>query len=178
MAKLQDKFFNRVIEGDLELDGPVKGDFELESSGKAKIFENIVDKDGHPRFIEGDIEIQESTPLTKVYGKWSLSGSHLMIVLAGTAVAGTTLADNTFIVYLNNTIPQWIRNKIYPIQGGLVANCVTTFYKENQFWVNENKTLSLYKADDVLAIRNVVGDQTITNDSSFRLEFDLLIDNE
>ena len=45
--------------------------------------EDIVDADGHKRFIEGNV-----TPANIIgendiqYAKWSLSGSHLMIVLA------------------------------------------------------------------------------------------------
>ena len=57
---------------------------EQVSSGElenVKVFENIVDKDGHKRFIEGDITFENITGVSKVYGKWSLSGNHLMIVI-------------------------------------------------------------------------------------------------
>ena len=54
----------------------------VEEKENLEIFERIVDKDGHKRFIEGEIELADSiTYLTNLYGKWSLSGSHLMLVI-------------------------------------------------------------------------------------------------
>ena len=45
---------------------------ELEN---VKIFENIVDQDGHKRFVEGNITLSASVPegLVLKYGKWTLN---------------------------------------------------------------------------------------------------------
>ena len=93
------------------------------SSGQmkdVKVFEDIVDKDGHARFIEGDIDLAATTPegVTKVYGKWSLSGSHLMIVLAGVIADGTTIGG---AIWAKVNMPSWIINKIYPIFSNKVV---------------------------------------------------------
>ena len=78
-------------------------------------FENITDSDGHKRFIEGNIELDESvTTITKLYGKWSLSGSHLLIVLAFSIVENATLTAG-YIADIN--LPEWIMDKIYPLFG-------------------------------------------------------------
>ena len=70
--------------------------------------ENIKDNSGHNRFIEGDLDTYTVANVTFSYAKWSLSGTHLMIVLAGTnkqqVNAGTYLAEFE--------PPTWIYNKI------------------------------------------------------------------
>ena len=88
----------------------------VEEKENLKVFEHIVDKDGHKRFIEGDITMETITGVTQSYGKWSLSGSHLMIVLcasienAASITAGTTLA--------RIAIPAWIHEKLVPMVTG------------------------------------------------------------
>ena len=81
----------------------------VEKKNNLKVFENIVDKDGHKRFIEGDITPAETTGITFTYAKWSLSGSHLQIVLAMTIAAGTY---STFYLGDITNLPKWIFDKI------------------------------------------------------------------
>ena len=142
--------------------------------------ENIEDKDGNKRFADYVFTPEEITGLTFTYAKASLSGSHLLIVLAGTALANTVIADNSIIAVIN--LPKWIKDKIYPTEGSTICNESVLFYKENASYVTEGKTFTLTKVkvgDNVqIDIRNIVGAQTITNNSSFRIAFDLLIDNE
>jgi len=104
------------FEGDVGIDGDlsVSGDLELGETSEAKIFENIVDADGNKRFIAGDLTkdsgLDEKARFE--YAKWTLSGSHLMIVcmfevLEAFTASGTTLASIT--------IPEWLGAKIHPM---------------------------------------------------------------
>ena len=136
----------------------------------------LVDADGNNRFIEGDITPATITGLSFSYAKWSLSGTHLMIVLAGTVVANTTISDNTSLASVD--VPQWILSKIYPISSSSVENKDVYSYKENAPWTTETFKVSLAKYDDRLRINNIFGTQTLENNGAFRIAFDLLIDNE
>ena len=173
MAKLQDKFFNRVIEGDLELGEDEKKSI-VEGASAVKILENIEDAQGHKRFIEGDIEIETKEGLTKDYGKWALSGSHLLIVLAFTIQSGINIGIEKLGELKN--VPQWINDKIIPLFSRYVfANTVNGF--TDSFGVLQGG-FSLYKQDSgAIEIRsyNSVTSNVITH---FRVSFDLLIDNE
>ena len=73
---------------------------ELVKTTKGYDIVNLVDKDGHERFIEGDIPDPEITGLTPIYYKWSLSGTHLMIVMAGTIENGTNLSNYILNYYI------------------------------------------------------------------------------
>lgn len=146
----------------------------LNITGDLQAFENIVDKDGHPRFIEGDITLLDTVPegLTASYGKWSLSGSHLMFVLAGeiantTAISGQNIAEITF--------PQWIYDKIVPIVGQTVE--YKSFPAFNSSLTQQTLAITLRKgSDNKIIIYNV--SFTASDDRFYRINFDLLIDNE
>lgn len=147
---------------------------KIESTTSLKVFENIVDKDGHKRFIEGDINFEEITGVTKTYGKWSLSGSHLMMVLGLTFENGTTI-NNAILgkVY----IPKWIHDKV------AVLWSATGIALESFNAIDANTTTQtltsvvLGKETDYLSIVKY-GSLTFTSTKSARIEFDLLIDNE
>ena len=176
MAKLQDKFFNRIIEGELELDGHVKGDLELESGGKAKIFENIVDKDGHPRFIEDDLVMSELCPpsVSKTYGKWALSGSHLLIVL-GLDITASTVNNGAQIAFIN--IPDWIKDKIVALWDNYyVESKGFTAWADN--WSSSAIAINLVKDSYNNLVLYVGSEFTTDNTKHVRIAFDLLIDNE
>ena len=134
--------------------------------------EDIVDKDGHNRFIEGDIVAEEVTGVTLTYGKWSLSGTHLLIVAIGIVENNTVWASAKFATLQN--LPQWVKDKIVPIAGNYVV------VKEYKLFGNDvsSQTSNTYlrKIDGDIRIDN--GGITLTADRTFRMEFDLLIDNE
>ena len=143
-----------------------------------KVFENIVDKDGHKRFIEGDITLKNTLPegITKVYGKWALSGSHLLIVLCLNGANATEISANTEVADLD--VPQWIKDKIYPLYSGIsyVETRTITWYGSG--WTGQTNLVSLRKVDaNTLNVR-FVNSLTFTADRSVRISFDLLIDNE
>ena len=138
-----------------------------------KAFENIVDKDGHKRFIEGDITIETITGITKQYGKWSLCGTHLLIVLAveienGTALSGTLLAKVN--------LPTWIMDKIYPIISGSNIINATNYKAFASDYTSQEMSVNLTKhVDNYLQI---VGSLTLTKTRTCRIGIDLLIDND
>lgn len=135
-------------------------------------FENIVDKDGHNRFIEGDIEIDEYSGIEKTYGKWSLSGSHFLIVLA-ISIEDTTTPNQRRCCLIN--VPQWVLDKIYDITGYIVVSNSFTGYDVN--FNTQTIIANLLKQNNQLKI-NYGNEVAVTGKKFFRLNFDLLIDNE
>lgn len=146
----------------------------LPVNGDAPYFENIVDKDGHKRFIEGEI-LGYSLPEDVVvdYGKWSLSGSHLLIVFALSIPNGTILAGGN---KGKLTLPEWITNKIYPILGNYID------VKNFSFWASDTTAQSanfgLLKQSNDFYIYQLTSSITTDKDRKIRIAFDLLIDNE
>ena len=146
---------------------------EAEVNG-LKAFENIVDKDGHKRFIEGDITLETTEGITQTYGKWSLSGSHLMIVVAGTIANGTS--TSAFKMAWINNIPQWILDKIVTTFSNVVEYKLYNIYN-NDFTSQQVSTyLGLDNDSGKLFIQ--CGSINATAQRIFRFAYDLLIDNE
>lgn len=174
MAKLTDKFFNRVIEGPLVLEEAEKEQVTeaVEADSSIKIFENIVDKDGHKRFIEGDITINEISGVTQTYGKWALSGSHLLIVLAINIANNTELSGG--ILTTIDSLPQWVKDKVVPLYATtIVTNQQFQAYGDD--YSAQNIGVSLQKSSNVFIY---VGAFTASKDRHCRIAYDLLIDNE
>ena len=146
---------------------------KIESTTNLKVFENIVDADGHKRFIEGDGTPAEITGITPTYCKWSLSGTHLMLVYAGSVENGTTIANGIVIASFN--LPDWILNKIYPVWGNGIERKVTNLTASD--WSKQDLDIALDKSTNSLRLLKVAP-VTLTADRGFRIAFDLLIDNE
>lgn len=146
---------------------------EIES--QKKDISTLVDSKGNPRFIEGNgapiVDIPEGVEIT--YSKWSLSGTHLMIVLAGEIANGTVLAAQT--IRYKYVMPSFILNKIIPT---ISSNSIEL--KDIRLWAsnlsNQELTFRAYKESTFVAI--TCGGLTLTADRTFRVQFDLLIDNE
>lgn len=142
-------------------------------TSEVAIFENITDKDGHKRFIEGDITLDTVEGVTQTFGKWSLSGSHLLIVIAGNVANGTTLISEKWVTI--TSLPSWIVDKIKILLG----NYVDVKYSQ-PLWDSglgvQSMGVYLRKIDNKLEIHH--GAITLNADRTFRFNFDLLIDNE
>ena len=151
---------------------------EQVSSGNltdVKVFEEIVDKDGHKRFIEGNIEIKEIEGVTKQYGKWSLSGSHLLIVVSYIANSGATLGGNTTLAYVD--IPSWILDKIAILFGTNIVLPLNIDYRKTDDWTNTTQTASVRKSENSLFLRTEISKE-FTYNANTRIAIDILIDNE
>lgn len=134
------------------------------------LLDDIVDSEGNKRFVEGN-GIVNTTYIDGSYCKWSLSGTHLMCVLAGKYKLGSTPNETLLASY---TIPSYISDKIYPVWSDII----------------EMKAVSARLSggtgyEDYMTFRIVNGELQIkqqavftTKDAYFRVQFDLLIDTE
>ena len=136
------------------------------------IFEKICDADGNLRFDEGPLT-DILTGITPAFAKWSLSGTHIMFVLAGTVDNNTEIADGA--VLGKASLQTWIANKIYPIVGATIEYKSSTAYGSDYSTQDFNVRLAK-NGTDIEIKKN--GGITLTRDRNIRLQFDLLIDNE
>lgn len=136
------------------------------------ILENITDKDGHKRFIEDDININSITGVTKVYGKWSLSGTHLLIVLV-LELANETVINSGYITQ-KLTFPDWVKDKIVPYRGNIIDSKTIVCYATDYSTQNLGVVLLKDGNGDIFMYANAL---TLTADRDARVNFDLLIDN-
>ena len=166
----QDIVVGDITCGDITSAGDVAISGELSVSGDTNIFENIVDSQGNKRFIEGDISMYEVEGITQTYGKWALSGTHLLIVIAFSVADETALTTGR---YAKINIPEWIYNKLVPVFSSQVVRKSTTLWAED--YTSQNITTNLVKGSDGAYLE--MGALTLTKDRSGRIEFDLLIDN-
>lgn len=139
--------------------------------------EFIVDKNNHLRFIEGNLSVSGSLPegVEITYNKWSLSGTHLMLVLAGN-IANETVITSQFIAY--GFIPQWIVDKIVPIFRNVIEFKVINLTNDDTSTQTANCYLQKGSTEGNPFIGFYLGAVTLTKDRAFRIQFDLLIDND
>lgn len=154
-----------ALEGDISIGG------DLSVTGDAKLFENIVDAQGHKRFIEGDLTLSTIEGVTFTYGKWSLSGSHLMFVVAGVIANGAELSSGTWCY---GYLPEWILDKIYPFSSNVIEIRDGKLYGSDY----SSQTAYVYFQKITGGLQIYCGAITATKERSFRFEFDLLIDND
>ena len=139
----------------------------------AKIFENIVDENGHSRFIEGDINIKEITGITKTFGKWSLSGSHLLMVLMVNIDNDATL-DGALSTDIE--LPAWVKSKITPLVAQAVIIKEELAY--NTIDATTQSARCVLRKPTTNTIRIDLSSFTASKSRVLRIGFDLLIDNE
>lgn len=159
-----------ILSGNVNIDGVLTAD-------EAKILENIEDKDGHLRFVEGTFALNPGSGAVGInvsYAKWSLSGTHLMIVLAGSVENGSV---NPWVSTLTAiTMPDWIKQKILPIYSDRVDRKVIASFSSDGA-TEQNITFYLRKTSEQLLYISM-GSFTASAERFFRLQFDLLIDDE
>ena len=134
--------------------------------------EDIVDADGHKRFQEWE-GVRGTIPegVTLTYNKASLSGSHLMLVIAGSIANGTQILNGH--VFSNFSLPNWIMDKIVPVwQDHFIE--VKNLTLRSDDWTSQSMNNVLAKYGNIQITAS--GDLTLTADRSFRLQYDLLID--
>ena len=137
------------------------------------LFEEIKDEEGHNRFIEGDLETKEITGVSYSYARWSLSGTHLLIVLAGNIADTSVITNGDVLADLG--LPSWIVDKVYAVFSTVIDFKSTPTYASN--WSTQSLITALRKSGGDLHIVNE-STTTWTADRSFRIAYDLLIDNE
>lgn len=138
------------------------------------LMDSIVDSQGHKRFIEGNGVPTTIEGFTFSYCKWSLSGTHLMIVLAGSVANETAFTYKELAIF--NNIPRWVIDKIIVVFSNKIIRLSVGMYASS----GTQQTLGLFlaKPDGNRLSIETTGDSVILNaDRSFRAEFDLLIDS-
>ena len=138
------------------------------------ILENIVDSQGNKRFIEGEGTLTTLEGLNITYNKWSLSGTHLMFVVAG-EIADTTVIPSNFVLVDYTDLPSYIIDKIIPGKVQRIDVKTISMYADD-YSVQNNSALLLKNSDT--NIRIIFGAVTLNGDRSFRVQFDLLIDQD
>lgn len=134
---------------------------------------DIVDSQGNKRFVEGDIEIEEISGVSQTYGKWSLSGTHLMIVV-GVDIADTTaISSGSILCFIN--VPDWVKDKISTLVGTYVDRKEQVYF--DSLLGKQTMNVSLRK-DDIYGLYISLGQLTFSANRSGRIQFDLLIDAE
>ena len=138
------------------------------------ILENIVDSQGNKIFIEGEGTLTTLEGLNITYNKWSLSGTHLMFVVAG-EIADTTVIPSNFVLVDYTDLPSYIIDKIIPGKVQRIDVKTISMYADD-YSVQNNSALLLKNSDT--NIRIIFGAVTLNGDRSFRVQFDLLIDQD
>lgn len=137
----------------------------------------VVDSKGRPRFIQGTNSSGGFAPNigSITYGEWSLSGTHLMAVIAGSIKANVTIHDGTVIGHFE--LPKWVTDKIAPVWANTYIEAKNISLRGND-WSEKDVKSILSKGD--ISIDIVIA-QEFTNDSTerhFRIQYDLLIDTD
>ena len=130
---------------------------------------NVYDRRGNHLFVEDDITMETLEGVTQTYGRWSLCGTHLMIVLAFQIANGTTISGNI----ANINLPAWVKAKIVPLYATYVS--VNSFQSIGA-GTDVNYTCALHKDNGDIKI--LASEKTAARDENLRVQFDLLIDTD
>lgn len=137
---------------------------------------SLKDKDGNARFVEGTGATIAHNGVTYTFNKYSLSGTHLMLVLGLNIDSEVTIAGGTKLVTF--TIPQWLYDKISTLWGArgvMIKNETAVATDGGNF-----STFTCYLLKELnarqLSIATLSNYTALTGGSSVRIQFDLLID--
>lgn len=160
---------NYYLSGNVSLDDIQQ--FIDEDGNPIIVCENLKDENHKKRFVEGNINTETITGVTFTYHKWSLSCSHLMLVLAGNIASGTSLGVQ---ILGGVDLPDYINQKIHPLFASTViaTNDARGYYDD---WNSINMQTTLMKTSTGVYFY-LVQNPTATQDAHFRIQFDLLID--
>ena len=148
---------------------------EEEILSQKKDISTLVDSKGNPRFIEGEGTPATIEGFTATYCKWSLSGSHLMIVFAGILASGFILEWDTNLRADFKDIPSFILDKTAVLFQNYVDKKIVSIFGEAGTEATTRWVLS--KEANKFVVRATSGG-TLTEAKNFRVQFDLLIDTE
>ena len=174
--------YERVYQSGAEFDGDVEIDGDLDVIGDAKLFENIVDANGYNRFVSLPTSVSSGIQNITHYAKATLSGTHLMLVLAFDVTTGVVIGgDYSDLMVIS--LPNWIVDKIYGFAGGtyLTFNPALKGYTSTYYELNATipYSINIDKINKTISIRwQSTTPITFEETGSFRIAFDLLIDND
>lgn len=135
--------------------------------------EKIKDSHGNLRFVEGTIQHNTVPGVTPLYGRWSLSGTHLMIVAEYQFAPSTVITANTF--FCGMRMPTFVLDKIQPLFSDVVSRSAFSGY-DNTGQV-QNLIMYLHKSGSDLIMTSMNGVTFNANSAKImRMQFDFLID--
>lgn len=151
----------------------------LEDGGNK--LEDIVDANGHKRFVEFEPTIlDENLSALEPYCSCSLSGTHLMLVLAFNVANGVSIGG-AYSGLVQVDLPAWVKSKIVGMAGGnyLHYEPALTGYTSGFTALTKKIKYSILKNTNGIAIAWEEGSAyTWTETGTYRIAFDLLIDNK
>ena len=155
-----------IFNGNVNIDGVLQ-------ATHPKLFETIEDTKGNNRFVKGDVVLGENAPqgMVKTYGKWSLSGSHLMIVFGGELPDGLVIKNGTVFAYAE--LPRWIFNNLTPLFS--IAIDSKTFQLRGNDWSSQDVTVFLNKATGTKVAFNFGNNVTVSGIKNCRFAFDFIL---
>ena len=135
--------------------------------------DDIVDSQGNKRFIEGNGVPYSVAGITPKYYKWTLSGTHLMIVFAFETLPNATIDNKNLAKF---EVPAFILNKINVDNGSIL-------YKINAICFKDAADDVTFKCAIVKRSKklDVYFNDSLTFDSyarTCRVQFDLIIESE
>ena len=140
--------------------------------------ETIKDNKNYSRFISGDVLLgSNAVSLTKVFGRYSLSGTHLQIAILISNETENDITLNTYALMGNCNVPDWLANKIYTLGYAPIIELKTfdIANKSNFLTIKTSKKVYLEKSGN--EIRIIAGENITLNPNDFmRISFDLIIE--
>ena len=140
--------------------------------------ETIKDSENNSRFIGGDLLFFSDIGLTKVFGRYSLSGTHLQIaaLLSNETKNDITLTVSTIMVHCY--VSNWVADKIYTVPGA------SSFIELKTFDIaNKNAVLTIKAAKKAFIekvannLRIIAAEDIILHPGDFiRISFNLIIE--
>lgn len=140
--------------------------------------DTIKDNENNNRFINGDVLLpSNANGLTKVFGRYSLSGTHLQIAVLISNETKNDITLNTYSLMAQCTMPIWIVNKIYGLPNPIVVELKTFDIgnSSNILTIKTSKKVYLEKGGNelrIVAAENI----TLQPNDFMRISFDLIIE--
>lgn len=140
--------------------------------------ETIKDNKNNNRFISGDVLVSsDAVGLTKVFGRYSLSGTHLQIavLISNETQNDITLTTKTLMAYCS--VPSWVANKILTMPNKVTIE-LKTFNISNYstiLTIKDSKRVHFKKDGNNLKIETAENITLQPNDF-MRISFDLIIE--
>lgn len=139
--------------------------------------ETIKDNKNNNRFINGDVLVDSNAVLTKVFGRYSLSGTHLQIAVLISNEAENDITLNTYTLIAHCNVPAWLANKIYTLPNSMVIEVKTFDIGNRSSLLTIKAGKKVYLETSGNEIRILAGENIPLNSNDFmRISFDLIID--
>lgn len=140
--------------------------------------ETIKDNENNNRFINGDVLIgSDAVGLKKVFGRYSLSGTHLQIavLISNETNNDITITVNKLIAYCS--VPSWVANKILTLPNKVTIELKTFNISNYSTILSIKDSKKVHFKKDGNDLRIVTAENITLQPNDFmRISFDLIIE--